>query len=104
MLFLLFIEERQLHSFNMFYTFPKIKITLLSNVSLARKTHGLGLPLTKLRYFVSVSAGRYAAPLSPMVLRGVIEVERARRGVCASVEMVQIRSGQEVSDLACQDR
>src|ERR1700693_1910964 len=62
------------------------------------------LPTTKLGNPVTITASRYATPLPAMILRRVIEIEHARLGVGATTKTVQIRLGQEDSNLVGENR
>jgi hypothetical protein len=48
---------------------------------------GFGLPLTKLRHFVSIAANHGATPLTSMVLRSVVEIEHARHCISAATKV-----------------
>ena len=50
-----------------------------------------GLPLTKRGDFVPISAGRGAAPLTPVVFGGVIEIKRTGHAICAPMKVLQVR-------------
>ena len=52
---------------------------------------------------MTIAATRYAAPLPPMVFRGVIKTERAGIGVGAPMEVSQISLSQEDGNLASED-
>jgi hypothetical protein len=64
---------------------------------------GFRLPLTECRYFVPIAAGRDAAPLTSMILCRVVEIEHARGGVGAPMEIAQVRLSQEEGDLASEN-
>ena len=65
---------------------------------------GLSLPLAKLGYFVAIAAGRHAAPLTPVILGRVVEIEHAGGGISASPEIAQVRLNKEKGDLASENR
>jgi len=52
---------------------------------------------------MAIAAGSHTAPLTAMIFCRVVEVEHARSGIGALVEIVQVRLNQEVGDLVSQD-
>jgi hypothetical protein len=61
---------------------------------------GVNLTFTELGNFMAISTGGHAAPLTPMILGGVVKIEHAGGGIGAPVKITQVSFSQEDSDLA----